>query len=350
MELDLAVRTLFAEFQEAVFRRFELVRGLEQGPPDDGTFVSKTLKGKKYWYRQRYIDGKVIQKYHAPSTPQSDHAVFDIRKEQGENRALLKKLLTDEQNRGAMLKRGGLPILDSFTSDVIEALSDALLIYRGGVLIGSYAFWAYVGMLGTRFEGQLLRTLDIDVACDPLVAMPFKTPVSLLQLLKGVDGRFREVPSLSLKYAPHSYIGPRGLRIDLLAPLKGKHRGDIRIRGIVGAAAEPIRFLDFLMKKSVSAVLIGPRGGIPVTIPHPARYAVHKLIVAARRPVTELAKKAKDLSQAGSLIGVCLKEEPAELKSALSEALKKGKKWKGYLLSGMDRLPLEMKQSLAQIR
>ncbi|MDO8526636.1 MAG: GSU2403 family nucleotidyltransferase fold protein [Deltaproteobacteria bacterium] len=343
MEIDIAVRTLFAEFQEAVFRRFEL----EHPPDESGTFVSKTLKGKKYWYGQRYVDGKMVQKYHAPSTPQNDHDIFNIRKDRQGKKILLRKLLADEQNRAAMLKRGGLPILDPLTSSVLKALSDALLIYKGGVLVGSYAFWAYAGMLGQRFEGGLLKTLDIDMAFDPLVAMPLEVPVSLLKLLKSVDEHFREVPGFLPKYSPHSYIGLHGLRVDVLAPLRGKHRGSVRLEKIIGAAAEPVRFLDFLMKKSVSAVLIGPGGGIPVTVPHPARYAVHKLIVAARRPVTESSKRAKDIAQAGTLIDICLKEEPAELKNAFREAQKEGKKWRAYLLQSLKRLPTETQAALS---
>lgn len=342
MELDLAVRTLFAEFQESVFRRFELEHQTEEG----GTFVSKTLKGKKYWYRQQYVDGKIVQKYHSPSTPESDSRILNVRKERREKKTLLRKLLADEQKRAAMLRRGGLPVLDSFTASVLKTLSDSLLIYKGSVLVGSYAFWTYAGMLGQRFESGLLKTLDIDVACDPLVAMSSKVPISILALLKSVDSRFREVPGLSPKYAPHSYIGPYGLRVDILAPLKGKPRGSIRLKGIIGAAAEPVRFLDFLIKGSVSAVLIGPKGGIPVTVPHPARYAVHKLIVAARRPVTESAKRAKDISQAGVLLEICLKEEPEELKSSFREAKKEGKKWRAYLLQSMKRLPPEIQTAL----
>ena len=87
-ELDLAIKTLFAEFQEAVFKRFSL----EIQTTSELTYVKKQIKGKKYWYLQNYIDGMAVQKYYAPSSEKTDKEIHNNRKLQRENKSLLKKL------------------------------------------------------------------------------------------------------------------------------------------------------------------------------------------------------------------------------------------------------------------
>lgn len=335
--LDLAIKTLFAEFQEGVVKRY----ALEQGQGEKWTYISKELKGKKYWYLQRYIDGKNTQKYFAPSNPANDAAVIHARESRQETRKTLSRLVKDEQRRAVILRRGGLPCLDALTSSVLMALSREGLIYKDGILVGSHAFASYCGMLGALFEGKSLKTLDIDMALDP-IKVSAKKATDIYKLLKSISPQFHEVPGLSHKYPPHSFVGPGGLRVDVVAPLRGKPRGNIKIKNLLNAAAEPVRFLDFLMKSPIDAVLIGPKGGIPVTVPHPVRYAVHKLIVSSRRPATEIAKREKDILQARQLIEVCAREFPLELKQAHAEAVKMGKKWKAALLAGIARAGIQL--------
>ncbi|MBL3684602.1 hypothetical protein F2981_18295 (plasmid) [Sinorhizobium meliloti] len=49
-----------------------------------------------------------------------------------------------------------------------------------------------------------------------------------------------------------------------------------------GAAAQPLRFLDYLIYHPIRAVLLHG-AGVLVNVPAPQRYAIHKLIVASRR-------------------------------------------------------------------
>ncbi len=54
--------------------------------------------------------------------------------------------------------------------------------------------------------------------------------------------------------------------------------------------------MDFLIREPVRSVLLY-KGGIPVPVPAPERYGVHKLIVAAVRKSGQM-KTAKDIAQA----------------------------------------------------
>jgi len=52
--------------------------------------------------------------------------------------------------------------------------------------------------------------------------------------------------------------------------------------------AQALRFLDFLARNTITAGI----HEIAVTLPHPAHFALHKLLVLSRRPAPE--KQAKD--------------------------------------------------------
>lgn len=317
-ELNLAIRTLFSEFQETVYSR----RKIETELYERGTFAKKTVKGKPYWYLQRYVNGQAVQKYFGPSDAQNNKIVAQKRDDQQKYKKLLEQLISSENKITTLLRRSGIPSLDSKTAAVIESLSAS-----GSVLVGSHAFAAYCGMLGILFEHNLLKTADVDIAFDNSIEALSK-PMNILEVLRKSLPDFREVPGLSNKYPPHSFVSASGIRVDILAPLIGKPRPSIKIRNVLGAAAEPLRFLDFLIKDPVKAVLIGPKGGIPVIVPDPVRYALHKLIISSYRSASDTSKRTKDLTQAHQLLDVCLKERKTDFLMAYKEVVKRGPKWK----------------------
>lgn len=322
MRLDLATRTLFTEFQESVFARTALSREMK----GMSTFVHKTVKGIKYWYAQKFVQGKYQQQYSGPANPKNDAHVEKSRKEYREKKELLKKLVEKEARQAAMLKRGGLLSVDRRVATVLTRLSDARLIDGNGTLIGTLAFIAYSGILGAAFEKMTWKTNDIDIVRDESVNVAVTGTVDIPELLGGGGLRFRGVPGLAHGYPPVSFISEDGIRIDILVPLRGRPKSVSAVKGIKGAAATPLPFLDFLIASSIRTVLIGPSGGIPVQVPEPARFAIHKLIVSMRRPVTESAKKRKDIAQAERLIEILSEEEPKELEQAWEIACKGSKK------------------------
>lgn len=332
--LDLAIRNLFSEFQEAVFARASIERSLKQ----EATFVKKTVKGKVYWYRQIYVDGQTRQTYVGPSSPALDHDVEEHRKKRLQQKSLLKKMRSDEERRSAALRRAGIPFPDAASAAVIENLSSHELIDRHGLLIGSFAFMAYAGLLGHAFEKSSLRTLDIDVLGNTN-SKPTDRP--LLRSSDILPKDFRPIPPLSLKQLSCQFVAPNGLRIDFLIPQRGKPRPAYRALGLADIGAQALPFLDFLIESPVRTVLLAPWGGIPILVPDPCRFAIHKLIISQRRPVTEDAKSKKDLMQAAQLITCCASERPSDLKRAFEKARSSGKKWRLALERGLSCIPKE---------
>lgn len=84
---------------------------------------------------------------------------------------------------------------------------------------------------------------------------------------------------------------------------------------------------------------VGGHGpGIPVLVPSPERYAVHKLIVASRRikdgDVT--AKSGKDRLQARSIFEAMIEnQQQADLAAAYTEAWDRGESWREAINKSM---------------
>jgi len=162
MELDLASKTLFAEFSETVRTR----TAIETAPAETKTFVKKKIKGKDYWYEQRYEGGQARQTYFGPSNSDNDKHVASARQAARKDKTMLKKLLVIESRQAAMLRKSGLPVLDRRMALLLRHFSEAGLIHRHGVLVGTLAYVAYTGLLGNIFDKSTLMTQDIDIARD----------------------------------------------------------------------------------------------------------------------------------------------------------------------------------------
>lgn len=334
MELDLASKTLFAEFRETVRSR----KAIELQVSNVQTFVRKTVKGKTYWYEQHYEDGQARQIYFGPSNSDNDRYVANARQSLRGDKVMLKKLRAIESRQAAMLRKSGLPVLDRRMALLLRRFSEVGLIHRHGALVGTLAYMAYTGLLGSIFEKTTLMTQDIDIARDDRIEIAVP-PVDIRALFAERGMECREVPSFSKKALPSSYVTSDGIRIDFLVPLLGKVKEKVLMPFVFGAGATALRFLDYLIEDPVEAVLVAPSGGIVVTVPQPERFAVHKLIVAAYRSATDAGKKEKDLHQAGQLFAVLAKDRSEELKSALHVAMKSGRKWEKAIRNSLKLLP-----------
>src|SRR5262249_11557827 len=83
------------------------------------------------------------------------------------------------------------------------------------------------------------------------------------------------------------------------------------------------------------AALLSRDGVVLVNLPHPVRYALHKLLVYGERDAAFRAKAHKDLQQAGMLLGF-YKERAADEVAAIWEddLLQRGKGWTSRVAIG----------------
>ena len=143
---------------------------------------------------------------------------------------------------------------------------------------------------------------------------------------------------------------PTGYRVadalvEILTPNRGPDRDEPIELPALGVYAKPLRFLDFLLVEAIPAA-VPYRYGVLVNVPPPARYAVHKLIIATRRAQTAAAKARKNVEQAMALIRVLAQDQPDELARAYQEAGSRGEQWRRALTRGTSRMTGDVRQML----
>jgi hypothetical protein len=221
---------------------------------------------------------------------------------------------------------------------IIAALARAGVFRLHGVLVGTAAYQTYSAMLGAKLPISIQQTGDVDIAQFEYisVAVGDKTP-PVLDVLKEIDKTFRPVPHVHNESNVTSYRATGGLGVDFLTPNEGPNTDIPKRLPTFQTDAEPLRFLDYLIRNPEPAVVLHD-AGIYVLVPAPERYAVHKLIVSRRRP-TGTAKQEKDIQQSAALLDLLAQKRPYELKAAWKEARQAGKTWSQLLGEGLSRLP-----------
>jgi hypothetical protein len=305
--------------------------------PPDGSFVSKTIRNKRYWYFQSQSAGGREQKYVGPETRELLEQISrhkQVRDDERERRALVSTLI-----RAFNLPR---PIKE--IGDVVAALAKAGVFRLRGVLVGTVAYQVYAPMLGIRLPHTILQTNDVDIAQfkNISVAVGDKTP-PVIDVLKHVDKAFRAVPHIHQQNVT-SYIGSGGLRVDFLTPNKGADTDVPQRLPAFQTDAEPLRFLDFLITDPEPAVLLHD-AGVYVLVPSPQRYAIHKLIISRRRR-EGAAKREKDIEQSTALLAALNEKRPYELKLAWEEAFNRGKTWQQLLAESLVQIPARNRDTL----
>ena len=299
--------------------------------PEDGAFVSKIIKGKRYWYFQKSSNNGRTQKYVGSETPELLEQISNhkrARDDERERRALVSTLV----------RAYGLPRPIPEFGNIIAALAKAGVFRLHGVLVGTAAYQAYSAMLGAKLPASIQQTGDVDIAQFEYisVAVGDKTP-PVLEVLKVVDKTFRPVPHVHGEHSVTSYRTSSGLGVDFLAPNQGPDTDAPKRLPALQADAEPLRFLDYLIRDPTPAVVLH-EAGTYVLVPVPERYAVHKLIISRRRPAGT-AKQEKDIQQAAALLHLLAQKRPFELKAAWKEAYQRGKTWRQLLVEGLSHLP-----------
>ena len=338
--LDLMFQTMLAELAQ---------RSLDAAFIEDfslsGRFVPVTVKGVGYWYfddagTRRYVGRK--------DDPEISNRVAEF--------AALKTVYKDRRKLVSTLTReAGLLAPDRFTGDVIEAMAAAGLFRLRAVLVGTVAFSCYGGLLGVRLPAAAIMTGDADIAQDYAISHEVADGLPpILDLLHGVDPTFRAIPHQSDRARVTAFQTATGYRVEFLT----SHRASDDLTGkpsdmpaLGGASAEPLRFLDFLIRDPVRTVMLH-KAGVSVVIPSPERFAVHKLIVATRRRSdgTSDLKRSKDVRQAALLIeALSLTRRKDDLADAWGEAWERGEAWREAMTSGVSMLPTDAQGLLAAI-
>ena len=280
-----------------------------------GSFTSKKVKGRTYWYLQRSHGEDKHQAYLGPDSPALQRWMDEARESASEIKA-------DRQNLARlskMLVSGGAIHEPAAVLKALRLLADSRVFQLGGILVGTLAFRLFANALGVRFERSALQTQDLDIAHDPAIGVALareSQPVDLDHSIGSSGMDFHPVPPLDPKRPSTSFkVRGRDLRIDFLTPMRGPDSQEPVYLPAFGLSAQPLRHLGYLLDPTIQAVALGS-DPVLVNLPDPARFALHKLWMSTRRPATFQAKARKDLAQANQLIEVLLDDRPGDLVDA----------------------------------
>ncbi len=224
----------------------------------------------------------------------------------------------------SMLAASGCNMPDRTSLKTIELL-DALGIFsqQQCVLVGSHAFSAIGNALGVTWDANTSETKDIDLG--RMLKLAGSQPIKVAERLLKIG--FRAIPQLNHKHTPTNFKHKNGMKIDFLTPLIGKPgQKPARLLG-TDVFAEPLRFLDYLIKDPQQAAVI-TRNGVLVYVPQAARYALHKCIIYQYR--RDVDKQEKDLLQAEALLMVLEDTMPHLIKAAWDDL-----KWQDKAMLGI---------------
>ena len=272
-----------------------------------GTLKQRSRRGTDYWVREHIrIDGRKDDEHLGTLAAAGSARIKRIQDEIELGRALAAG--------SSLLRVLGYQRVERKTAAVLAALFNRGLFEAGLVLVGSHAYGALLNECGVMAPGYTTR--DIDVARAQPLAIALPPGIDFRQLLDESGLEFTAVPGMPSHRPSASFKlpGAGALAVDLLVP--GKNVGEIIAVKELGAHAQAVPLLDFLIKEPVNAVVLSPNQVVPVRVPSPERFALHKLYSSQSRKA-DRDKIRKDLEQAAILAAVLEEDTPGRLGSVL---------------------------------
>lgn len=178
------------------------------------------------------------------------------------------------------------------------------------LLVGSWCMPAYEGYFAGKAAFPVLRTRDLEF----LIPVPprFAKKIDLQALLQDMG--------FVLDYkgeAGHILFQHPDLILEFLVPARGRETGRPFSVPQLGINAQALRFMDALARNPIRLPFLGAS----VRVPHPADFALHKLLIASRRKDAD--KGQKDRAQAVALLEALKETRQAALVDAAFGAMPK---------------------------
>lgn len=328
-ELSAAAQAAYAE----LFEQTQVAETRRSPASVTGKVAWKTIKGRRYAYWSfKEIDGRKREYYLGPEGP----AILAI--EAARERGTTVHALA--RQAAAALAQGNAATPPKHYR-IAKRLADYQFFRAGGLLVGTHAFLALGNQLGVAW-GDGTRTLDLDFAHhgpggNVAVALPADLHIDAAQALDSLQMGF--LPALGgSKGLASQFVSERegDLRVDFLRAARRKE-GDVPAPDL-GVALVPLKFMDYLLERPAQGVLIDRADACLVNLPDPARYGLHKLIVAHERGVRH-AKYRKDQAQALALIEWHLERAPELLADAWADLVARGAGWEKRARETLSKAP-----------
>jgi hypothetical protein len=338
-QIPLELQTVYSELVEHL-RSIEFMRSFSSL---SGAFLLRSRESADYWYFRTSEGPSSAQEFYLGPDNREIRALIESHKQGREGLEAAEARVT---RLAAMLRGGGIELTDKASMKIINGLAAAGVFRMGGVLIGTHAFLAEGNAIGVRWPSAM-RTQDVDFGTPRHLdlALP-QTPQTTADIPSALEElRMGFLPQVRLhnQNKPTSFVvHGQEWRVDILTWPKGRDRSTPVHIPRLNAYAEPLEFMDYLLEKTLDAALVGPSGATLVRIPEPARFALHKLLVASNRTAQFQPKAAKDRLQAFHLLTFLQQERPGDIQLAAEALLERGKSWRARLRREIEKLPAEI--------
>lgn len=304
-QLSPSIQTLAADLLQQV-----------EAAPVAGTVYQRTRDGIAYHYAKIPIGaGRVDSFIGKVGDPAAEAQVKSM--------TVGMELAKARRKTVSILRSAGLAVPNRTLGAALDAIAHAGLFRDGAVLVGTMAYQVSEPLVGRRLPAPLLMTGDLDLATVNL-AISADPPESMEAILQRADATFTAVMQLDPKQPVARFRNQHGYLVDLLSQTRRREERAVPLPKLA-AGAEPLQHLRWLIENPVPAVALWG-AGVAVRVPQPARFAVHKLMVAQRR-AHDRAKRQKDLEQADAMMTALHVFDPFALEDAMEDARSQGKSW-----------------------
>lgn len=284
-----------------------------------GTFTQKTVAGRDYVYFQYSDPGGTRRQFAIGLRSKAVDAIIAAHRA---GKVQLDAEQAQIERLARLLRAAGMTGVPHPVARLLRGLADAGVFRLGGVLVGTYAFVMLGNALGVHWPTGAWNTQDVDVAGDLTVATP-ALEADVPKALDSLQMGFVPVPQLDPHHASTSFkVRGKQLRLDLITPGSDDQQAPVYIPRFRAAAA-PIKFLSLLLADAQPAAAVAG-GATLVSVPSPARHALHKLLISQTRSLPQQTKSLKDLHQAALLLEVLAEDRPDDVEDAAARVAKAG--------------------------
>ena len=303
---------------------------LNRSPADlPGGFMTKTVKGRIYWYYQRKGPTGLEQLYVGPDD-EATRALVEASK--SGTAAAAQDHVRKLANAASAL--GCYTVVPKHFR-VLKRLADHGVFAAGASVVGTHAFLAYQNVLGVAWESAG-TTVDLDFAHPGNNVSLALAPNAHVDAHSAID-------SLKMGFAPVNegtrYVKPDEPDFDLDWLTSRTRAGDAPVDcPSLNVRLQPLRFMELSLEAPIPATMLGNTGAIVVNLPDPVVYAVHKLLIAAERTGDHASKSKKDIAQAATLLDYFVQRDPDAIKATLLATHTRGPAWRKALSRGLHRL------------
>ena len=323
-KISLSLSTLYSDLTQRVHSR----------PTRPGSVFTMTVKGRRYVYVKRQVGKARKDDYIGPADdPETKAKVDEFRRLQEEAQQDRKTI--------RLLVNAGVPGPTPQLGRVLDALSDAG-VFKDATLIGTAAYQCYSPLVAHALPRPTLMTGDADLATARLAIPSIPKDETFLDVLKRAEPSFAPIPALLPKAPSSAFRAADGFVVDLVTQQRTRHDANpLPLKG-AGAGATPLQFIRWLIADPVPAVVLFG-SGVAVAVPQPARFAVHKLILAQER--RDVPKRQKDLLQARALVEALSESDPYALADAFGDARSRGRRgWAARINRSLAELGLKLEE------